>query len=80
MNNKPPSGKIVQHAAKDTAVRKDADSESPVIRYMGASCGNACEPITVIAGQTTMLKIGPPYTPTLTVKTQGKGCQSRVGD
>jgi hypothetical protein len=72
MNNKSPSDKVVQHAAKDTAVRKDAGSESPVIRYMSASCGNACEPITIIAGQTTMLKIGPPYTPILTVKTQGK--------
>jgi hypothetical protein len=72
MNNKSPSDKVVQHATKDTAIREDAGSESPVIRYMSASCGNVCEPITIIAGQTTMLKVGPPYTPTLTVTTQGK--------
>ena len=33
--------------------------------------GHTCEPIMVVAGQTTMAQIGPPYTPQLTVKTNG---------
>jgi len=61
-SNRPPSDNVVPQSAK----------ESPVIRFVTASGGNACEPITVIAGQTTTLKLGPPYTPTLTVETKDK--------
>jgi hypothetical protein len=56
----------------EAAAPKGTVSKSPKIIYMGASGGRACEPITVVANQTTMMKIGPPYTPTLKVETQDK--------
>jgi len=62
----------VRQAVKATAPPNDGASQLPKITYLAASCGKACEPVTVVAGQTTTLNIGPPYRPKLTVETQGR--------
>lgn len=56
----------------DTAAPTNGVSKAPKIIYMSSFDGFACKPITVVANQTTTMKIGPPYTPTLTVVTKGK--------
>ncbi len=62
------SGESAREAAKDAVPSKDVASPSAKIRYLAANCGKDCEPVTVVAGKTTVLKIGPPYVPTLTVE------------
>ena len=57
---------------RTAAAPKNGVSKAPKIIYMSAFDGCACKPITVVANQTTTMKIGPPYTPTLTVVTKGK--------
>jgi hypothetical protein len=71
-NNNLPSHGAAHNFVRDTTTREDARSTSQVIRSIYATGGIASKPITVIAGQTTPLKIGPPYTPTVTVETSDK--------
>jgi hypothetical protein len=54
--------------------RKEADAtpQSPTLIHLGASGDTASEPITVIADQTTTLRIGPPFVPTLKVERRGE--------
>ena len=46
--------------------------QPPTLIHLSAFGGRASEPIAVVANQTTTLKIGPPFTPTLTAERRGE--------
>jgi hypothetical protein len=54
------------------ATQRSSVTKSPDIIYMDTSDTRPCDPIIIVANQTTTLKIGPPFTPTLTVERNGE--------
>jgi len=56
----------------DAAAPKSDGSKSPKIIYTDAYGDCGCEPVTVVANQATIMKIGPPYMPTLKAERKGK--------
>ncbi len=59
-------------AGGKAACPKGSVSELPKSIWVYTDRVLDCEPITVVANQTTTMKIGPPYAPTLTVERKGK--------
>lgn len=69
-----PAGKgITQPDAtgKASSVAKQSVLQPPTLIHLSAFGGLASEPIAVVADRTATLKIGPPFTPTLTVERRG---------
>lgn len=56
----------------NVATSKSSVVKSPDIIYLNTSDTRPCDPIIVVANQTTTLKIGPPFTPTLAVERKGE--------
>ena len=59
---------MASKAGGNAASPKGSVSELPKIISVDIRTARNCEPINVVANQTTMMNIGPPYTPTLTVE------------